>query len=317
MAYQAGNTLRTDDQRMPLNVNTNQLELESHSQRGDDKRYSWEDTPVEMQSPGHDAFHQSSHPDDSPIPIPSNTSREQTTWPAAQVQAQTQQQDTQQQQRSLVQPQEIRHEFQPTIPRSGSPYNVPEPAQPHPALFAPVVYPNTEASDVATYSHQRPYAPSSSTPSQLPRALLSSDQKPPVHQAQEAVTITRPLRQDTQIFSPSSLSSPNAAQPSSGPHNPGQITHPNMDMSSPGSKALWQHQLCECSSDVSTCLLGFTCPCILSSRTSYRLNAKDKHHDPTDLLGFEKVNTRCLLFAGTVFCCLHCTFLHARLFCSD
>lgn len=53
------------------------------------------------------------------------------------------------------------------------------------------------------------------------------------------------------------------------------------------------------------------CPCILYSRTSYRLNAKDKHHDPTDLLGFEKVNLRCLLSAGTMFCGLHCTFLLA------
>ncbi len=311
MAYQAGNALRTNDQRMPLNINTNQLDFESHSQRGDNKRYSWEDSPVEMQNPGRDAFHQTSHPDDT------YTSREQTTWPAAQVQAQTQQQDTPQQQRSLVQPQGIRQESQPTIPRSGSPYNIPSPAQPHPVLFAPVVHPDTNPSNVATYLYQGPYTPSSSTPSQLPQALLSSDQKPPIHQGQEAVTKMTPLRQDTQIFSPSSLSSPNAAQPSSAPHNPGQITHPNMDMRSPGSKALWQHQLCECSSDMSTCLLGFTCPCILSSRTSYRINAKDKHHDPTDLLGFENVNTRCLLFAGTMFCCLHCTFVHPRLFCSD
>jgi len=151
--------------------------------------------------------------------------------------------------------------------------------------------------------------PSPSTPSQPPQTQPSSDRKPPIKQEQEHFAERTHLRHETQIFSPTSLSNPNAAQPSSVLHNPGQITHPNMDMSSPGSKANWQHQLCECSSDVSTCLLGFTCPCILYSRTSYRLNAKDKHQDPTDLLGFKKMNPRCLLFTGTVFCGLHCTSL--------
>jgi len=266
-----------------------------------------------MQNPAHSSSHQRSRLGDAPIPIPSNKSREQTMLPTTQAQAQTLQQETSQQ-RSSIRPQDTpnpteKREFQPAIPRSGSPYNIPEPAEPHPALFAPIVSPDTDPYNQATYSRPGTHTPSSSPLSHPQKTQPSSDRKRPIPLEQEPVAKKVPPRQGTQIFSPTSLPNPNVAQPSSAPHIPGQVAHPNMNMASPGSKAQWQHQLCECSSDVSTCLLGFTCPCIVYSRTSYRLNAKDAHRDPTDLLGFEKLNPRCLLFTGTVFCGLHCTSL--------
>src|SRR5262249_16899231 len=130
MAHQAGNNQRGSGQGMSLNLNTNQLEIPSQTPQGENKRYSWEDTPIEMQNHGLNSFHQSSYPGEAPVTIPSSTSPEQAMWSTTQGQAQTQQQQTPQQ-RSSIQQQQI--ESQPTIPRSSSPYNIPEPAEPHPA----------------------------------------------------------------------------------------------------------------------------------------------------------------------------------------
>lgn len=91
------------------------------------------------------------------------------------------------------------------------------------------------------------------------------------------------------VFSPGAATGPNGLDFSA--HQPGQIRHPNMDLS---SDRAWKHGLCSCTPDVSTCLTGLFCPCILSGRTAYRLSQKSKKADPTDLLGHSATNGHCL-----------------------
>lgn len=91
------------------------------------------------------------------------------------------------------------------------------------------------------------------------------------------------------VFSPDAISGPNGLDFSL--HQPGQIRHPNMDLDA--SRA-WKHSLCACTPDVSLCLTGLFCPCVLSGRTAYRLGQKSRKADPTDLLGHSCTNSHCL-----------------------
>ncbi|KAF2468881.1 PLAC8-domain-containing protein [Lindgomyces ingoldianus] len=95
------------------------------------------------------------------------------------------------------------------------------------------------------------------------------------------------------IFSPDAATGPNGLDFAL--HQPGQIAHPNMDLSTKGSSHEWKHSLCECSGDISTCLTGIFCPCILYGRTSYRLSQKSDKKDPTDMLGYKSTNGHCIL----------------------
>lgn len=91
------------------------------------------------------------------------------------------------------------------------------------------------------------------------------------------------------VFSPDAATGPNGLDFAM--HQPGQIAHPNME--SERSRE-WKHSLCACSGDVSTCLTGFTCPCIVYGRTSYRLSQKSAKKDPTDMLGYHTTNGHCI-----------------------
>ncbi|KAF1355855.1 PLAC8-domain-containing protein [Lizonia empirigonia] len=91
------------------------------------------------------------------------------------------------------------------------------------------------------------------------------------------------------IFSPDAAHGPNGLDFSL--HQPGQIRHPNMD---DGSSHTWKHSLCACNGDMSTCLTGLFCPCILSGRTAYRLSQKSKKADPTDMLAHSSTNGHCI-----------------------
>ncbi|KAF2646303.1 PLAC8-domain-containing protein [Massarina eburnea CBS 473.64] len=97
------------------------------------------------------------------------------------------------------------------------------------------------------------------------------------------------------VFSPDSAHGPNGLDFSL--HRPGQIAHPNMDLSTPGQKQSWKTSLCSCTPDFSTCLTGLFCPCILYGRTSYRLSQKSAKQDPTDLLSYEATNGHCAIMA--------------------
>ncbi|KAF1990006.1 PLAC8-domain-containing protein [Aulographum hederae CBS 113979] len=99
----------------------------------------------------------------------------------------------------------------------------------------------------------------------------------------------------------------NPDTPAQPPHQPGQIAHPNMSVSaSSGSKQSWKHSLCECNADVGTCMLGVFAPCVLYGKTAYRLEQKGQKKDPSDLLGWQKVNGSCGFMSAA--CGLWCLF---------
>ncbi|EDU49042.1 PLAC8 multi-domain protein [Pyrenophora tritici-repentis] len=90
------------------------------------------------------------------------------------------------------------------------------------------------------------------------------------------------------VFSPDAAHGPNGLDFAA--HQPGQITHPNMESEKSHE---WKNSLCACSPEFSTCLTGLFCPCILYGRTSYRLSQKSAKKDPTDMLGYSSTNGHC------------------------
>ena len=87
-------------------------------------------------------------------------------------------------------------------------------------------------------------------------------------------------------YNPHALQGPNVG-PSN--HRPGQVLHPNA-VQDPH----WKHGLCE---PDTLCCMGFFCPCLLYGKTMYRLSRRAEKKDATDLLGYERCNGSCGLFA--------------------
>lgn len=96
------------------------------------------------------------------------------------------------------------------------------------------------------------------------------------------------------VFSPDAAHGPNGLDFAL--HQPGQIAHPNMESE---RSHTWNNSLCACSGDVSTCLTGIFCPCVLYGRTSYRLSQKSAKKDPTDMLGHSSTNGHCMLMGAS------------------
>ncbi|KAL6151778.1 hypothetical protein ACJQWK_10387 [Exserohilum turcicum] len=94
------------------------------------------------------------------------------------------------------------------------------------------------------------------------------------------------------IFSPDAAHWPNGLDFAT--HQPGQISHPNMESQTSHE---WQNGLCSCSPEPSTCLTGLFCPCILYGRTAYRLSQKSAKNDPTDMLGHSSTNNHCMVMS--------------------
>ena len=308
---------------------------EQQAQSRSHKRFSWAETPIEMKDPRERPFEAqlSSRPAPIAVPIAETSQQERDQSQAMRSsQPRLQQQETehtisaQQQPQTHYQGVSGQEAAQPilttSIPRSRSPYNIPEPTNPHPALFAPIVsngsqdpphrpgsIPLEHAQD---QSQPLPDAAPVSKPPQTQADAPSnrhSTQKLPPPSSQPTRDFAQPKREPTQPYSPTTVA-PLRSAPAL-PHQPGQIAHPNMALAGRAAPRAWAHRLCECSADVATCLEGSACPCVLDGRTAYRLDAKDAHRDPTDLLGFERCNARCVLFACSVPCGLHCRFVVA------
>jgi Cys-rich protein (TIGR01571 family) len=108
------------------------------------------------------------------------------------------------------------------------------------------------------------------------------------------------IHPDIPPFSPLAPHGPNGL--AAGLHAPGQISHPNMDASTPQT---WSHGLFSCT-DFATCMMGLFCPCVLHSRTAYRLSQKSAHRDASDTLGHQSINAHCALMS--LACGLWCLF---------
>lgn len=240
-----------------------------------DPRYSYAETPIEMQRP---TFYPLSSPTDSVIeespmspvsgqdlrglPLPYADSGYPVEKPAA-------------------------------VERTASPYNFLAPSQPHPAHFAPY------AEDVASPQWQdhrsQPQPPESpgpipikiegetagSVPTQIPPATATTGL--PALNAQAAIPdADRRLG----VYNPDSLSGPNSAPEA---HRPGQVSHPNAAV-----EPEWKHGLCEIDT---ICCLGLWCPCVLYGKTQYRLSQRAQKQDATDLLGYKSCNGSCGIMA--------------------
>jgi hypothetical protein len=230
---------------------------------------------------------------------------------------------------------------QPVRPeRMSSPYGVPEPTGVHPAYYAPVASqtPQTFSSQPTQYQQHaytaaqpQPQPQPQSAPQQQTRRSSTipmqseADARQPQPHPQSPTKKTSAIQPDhvqipyspnhittpTQpIFAPSAAIGPNGLAPSM--HQPGQVAHPNMSdpTGSASSKSAFQHSLCECSGDMGTCFTGLFCPCILDSRTAYRMGRRSKKLDPTDMLGFSSCNGRCGVMGVFGVCGLCCEFLY-------
>jgi len=185
-------------------------------------------------------------------------------------------------------------------PRVDSPYNFAPPQEVHPAHFAPYA----EASPIeppvsGSYqlSNLQPHS-NPSDPSQLkvpygqPVSSTPLLNKSDIDHKQDPRAYTMPPR--TPMYNPNSLTGPNDATES---HRPGQVSHPNSQLDPE-----WKHGMCEFDT---LCCLGLVCPCMIYGKTQYRLVQKAQRREPTDLLGYNSWNGSCGLMA--VACGVQCS----------
>ncbi|KAF2681749.1 PLAC8-domain-containing protein [Lentithecium fluviatile CBS 122367] len=157
--------------------------------------------------------------------------------------------------------------------------------------------PRAQPSDLPHKTPITPITPSSIKKEPLghPNALSPNSRKSYAHEPYSPHNLSAVAPTSRAIFSPDSAHGPNGLDFSL--HQPGQIAHPNMDLSASGTTHSWKHSLCTCTPDISTCLTGLFCPCILYGRTSYRLSQKSSKNDPTDLLSHKTPNGHCMIMA--------------------
>lgn len=307
------------ERRSPLSVNTSNSGAMPQARAGarnETRRFSYLETPIDMQEPqfGNDRFapnHGAIEEQNTPIEgIEGYHIQSREAFPVT----------------AYTMPPASNMHAAPVRPeRTSSPYGVPEPRGIHPAYYAPVA--------------SQPYSSPRSRPgseAQLPTAYPTSQSPEPQTMNRMQRSSTIPIKPESEegykpkspgfhedrvqipyspqhgVFNPTSLVGPNGMDPEM--HQPGQVAHPNMQSGeSSSSKGEWAHSLCECNSDVGTCMTGIFCPCILDSKTAYRMERKGEKRDPTDLLGFGNCNKRCGIMGIFGICGLCCKFPPFRL----
>lgn len=180
-----------------------------------------------------------------------------------------------------------------TVERTASPYNFPEPSQPHPAYFAP--YADDGMSPQWQDQRSQPQPPQSPGPipiktgnemvGSVPTLVLPATAAT-CSPASDAQAVVPDLDRRPDVYNPDSLSGPNVAPEA---HRPGQVSHPNAAVDPE-----WKHGLCEVDT---ICCLGIWCPCVLYGKTQYRLSQKAQKQDATDLLGYKSYNGSCGVMA--------------------
>ncbi|KAF2743570.1 PLAC8-domain-containing protein [Sporormia fimetaria CBS 119925] len=160
-------------------------------------------------------------------------------------------------------------------------------------------------SPLETNLPQHPPPPVPKIPQVQPLQADSLPQKTPISATAKNRLSTAPYTPHGFATTTTNNANPNATIPFSPPaphnptplsfplHQPGQIPHPNATPSDP----TFSSSLCSCSNDLSTCVTGLFCPCILYGRTSYRLSRKSDKKDPTDMLGYKATNGSCMLMS--------------------
>jgi hypothetical protein len=314
------------DRRSPPVINTSNIGTMPQGRGG--RRFSYAETPIDMQEPVFGRAQNYSHNqdtlDEASTPIEAGGLDgyhiQASTSPVASAY-------------NVPQPSNLFATPQQATPaqRTSSPYGFPEPQGVHPAYYAPV-------------ASQIPQNDTSQSLEPVPTPYLTHPQNPPQRNPQRSSTIPihsetdtrqQPIRSPTKssspiqpdhvqipytprsltsptqpIFAPGALTGPNGMAPEM--HQPGQVAHPNMQnvTGSTSDKSPFLHSLCECNADVVTCLEGLFCPCILDSRTAYRMGRRAEKKDPTDMLGFKSCNGRCAVMGLFGICGFYCKLRH-------
>lgn len=250
----------------------------------DSTRYSFMDTPVEMQRSTFQPYHQFSSPtnsviDESPISPVSPTrglpayqegpQRATMTSPIPDQKAQAQS------------PQE-------THPAFFAPYTEERPAQQQ-AQQPPVIAPSRE--EAPAQQAQQVQQPQVAAEPQSPGPIPIKTHETPPHFAAPPTSNSPPTQFATaapemkrETYNPDSLSGPNVGPEN---HRPGQVSHPNAAID-----PQWKASLCE---PDTVCCMGLICPCMVYGKTMYRLSRRAQKQDPTDMLGYESCNGSCAL----------------------
>lgn len=274
----------------PLHLNT-QVE--------EDRRYSFAETPLEMHASGHHpalASAQQVRADANPSPQPAiEQQMHPSPQPAIQQQAHPSPQPAIQQEMHPAQyaasekVQQFQHQgFMPTYS------NYPGPER-HPAHDAPFADAPQQQSDIQMHQFQYKQPPNS--PGPLP--VKTHPGTEPYTSRRDTVTVTpdmNPLQSPKSPYLPPPVAAGTSQAPAvddlSSYHQPGQVLHPNQEVIG----GTWSHGLCECS-NIGTCCLGITCPCVLYGKTQHRLSAKSRKEDPTNMLGYQWCNGSCTAMA--------------------
>ena len=267
----------------------------------DSNRYSFMDTPVEMQRSTFQPYHQFSSPtnsviDESPISPVSPTrglpayhqgSQRAISSPIPDQKAQAQS------------PQE-------THPAFFAPYKEEQPTQQQ-AQQPPVSAPYREEAleQQAQQAQQSQVAVVPQSPGPIPIKTHEAPPQfaaPPTSNSPPTQHSTAAPETKREIYNPDSLSGPNVGSEN---HRPGQVSHPNAAID-----PHWKTGLCE---PDTVCCMGIICPCMVYGKTMYRLSRRAQKQDPTDMLGYESCNGSCsLMFFGCGFQSLLAAIQRAR-----
>lgn len=253
----------------------------------DSNRYSFMDTPVEMQRSTFLPYHQFSSPTNSVIDeSPTSAVSPTRGLPAYQQGPQGAMTSPIPDQKAQAQsPQEMHPAF-------FAPYKEEQPAQQQAQQPPDVAPPREEAPAQQVQQPQVAIEPLS--PGPIPIKTQEAPPQfaaPPSSNSPPTQSSTAASESKREIYNPDSLSGPNVG---SGTHRPGQVSHPNAAID-----PHWKTGLCE---PDTVCCMGIVCPCMVYGKTMYRLSRRAQKQDPTDMLGYESCNGSCaLMFFGCGF----------------
>ena len=258
---------------------------------GESNRYSFMDTPVEMQRSTFQPYHQFSSPtnsviDESPI-SPGSPTRG---LPAYQQGPQGLTTSPLPDQKAQIQsPQEMHPAF-------FAPYREEQSEQQQPPQHPPAMAFRSEEAPAHQAQQVQQSQVAAEPPSPGPIPIKTPEAQPPQKFAAPPTMNSPPSQHPTavpetkrEIYNPDSLSGPNVGPET---HRPGQVSHPNAAID-----PHWKTGLCE---PDTVCCMGIICPCMVYGKTMYRLSRRAQKQDPTEMLGYESCNGSCFLM---VFAC--------------
>ena len=186
-----------------------------------------------------------------------------------------------------------------------SPRTPPPAAAQHPAYSAPYAHPPLPQLPVSPSTTQPPVTYPRPMTVVAPRTHPSLPQHPPSYAAQPPPTPRKPSTANkpaTSAIEPdhkptfTSPTTPRQQTHAFPPPPPSTGTNPKHAYAPPAPPtAHWSSGLC---TPDATCVLAYTCPCVLYGRTAHRLRQRAAHRPATDLNGLGACNARCVAFAA-------------------